>query len=437
MTTASDSDHPSTSLIIIGAGPIGLEAAVRAIAAGMDAVVLEKNSIGNHIRLWGHVKFFSPFHMNHSSWGARLLSEAFPGLGLPPAEAYLTGSEYVQQYLEPLVRLPQLRDRALEGVEVLSIGRDLIGKKDLIGDPERARYPFRLLTRSQGREQIFKAAAVVDASGVYSRPQTIGSGNVPAVGETEAARKAPSRFHSRVVDMLGADREHFAGKKVLLVGGGHSAATALEGFAELLRSAPETRVHWVNRSHQTVPYARFPDDPLSYRDHLSRFANRLAQTPPSWLRYHGGSSVEEIQTWPGHNGNTCFVVTVDSPGKVDELGVDEIVANVGFRPDNSLYQQLQVHECYATAGPIKLASSLLGGSGDCLEQEPPGIETLQNPEPNFYIAGNKSYGTNPNFLISQGLEQVDLIVRQLTKQQIGNNSESIGRDLSSEVSPVG
>ena len=437
MGSSQDSNPSSAiSLVIIGAGPIGLEAAARAAVQGIDVVVLEKEGIGHHVRLWGHVRLFSPFRMNHSGWGARLLSEAFPGLGLPPAQAYLTGSEYVQQYLEPLARLPQLRNRVQQGVEVVSIGRDRISKKDLIGDPDRARYPFRLLTRSQSGEKIYKARAIIDTSGVYSRPQSIGSGNVPAVGETEAIRKAPSRFHSRVIDMLGADRDRFAGRKVLLVGGGHSAATALEGFAELVRSAPGTRVHWVNRSHQTLPYVRFPDDPLPQRDDLSKLANRLAQTPPSWLSYHSGSSVEEIQTWPEHNGNTCFVVTVDSPGKAQELGVDEIVANVGFRPDNSLYQQLQVHECYATAGPIKLAATLLGGSGDCLKQELPGIETLQNPEPNFFIAGNKSYGTNPTFLISQGLEQVDLMVRQLARQQIGSNPGSIGRNLSSEVSRV-
>ncbi len=438
MGSSQDSKPSSTTrLVIIGAGPIGLEAAARAAVAGIDVVVLEKEGIGHHFRLWGHVRLFSPFHMNHSDWGTRLLSEAFPDLDLPPAQAYLTGAEYVQQYLEPLARLPQLRDRVLEGVEVVSIGRDSIGKKDLIGDPERARYPFRLLIRSQSREQIYKASAVIDASGVYSCPQSIGSGNVPAAGETEAVRTAPLSFHSRVVDVLGADRERFAGNKVLLVGGGHSAATALEGFAELVRSAPGTRVHWVNRSHQTLPYVRFPDDPLPHRDDLSRLANRLAQTSPSWLRYHGGSSVEEIQTRPGNDGNTCFTVMVDSSGRVQELEVDEIVANVGFRPDNSLYRQLQVQECYATAGPIKLAATLLGGSGDCLKQELPGIETLQNPEPNFFIAGNKSYGTNPSFLISQGLEQIDLIIRQLAERLVGSNPGIVERDLSSEVSRAG
>ncbi len=438
MVSSQDSNPPSaTSLVIIGAGPIGLEAAARAAVADIDVVVLEKESIGHHIRLWGHVRLFSPFYVNHSDWGTRLLSEAFPDLELPLAQAYLTGSDYVRQYLEPLARLPQLRDRVLEGVEVVSIGRDRIGKKDLIGDPERARYPFRLLIRSQSREQIYKAGAIIDASGVYSNPQSIGSGNVPAAGETEAVRTVPSRFHSRVVDVLGADRERFAGNKVLLVGGGHSAATALEGFAELVRSAPGTRVHWVNRSHQTPPYVRFPDDPLPHRDDLSRLANRLAQTPPSWLRYHGASSVEKIKTWSGDNSNTCFTIMVDSSGRVHEFEVDEIIANVGFRPDNSLYQQLQVHECYATAGPIKLAATLLSGSRDCLKQEMPGIEALQNPEPNFFIVGNKSYGTNPTFLISRGLEQVDLIIRKLAKQQIGSSPEIVERDLTGEVSRVG
>ncbi len=438
MGSSQDSNPSSTtSLVIIGGGPIGLEAAARAAVAGIDAVVLEKERIGHHIRLWGHVRLFSPFRMNHSSWGARLLSEAFPDLDLPPEQDHLKGSEYIQQYLEPLARLPQLRDRVLEGVEVVSIGRDRIGKKDLIGDSDRARYPFRLLTRSESGEAIYKAGAIIDASGVYSSPQAIGSGNIPAVGEEEAIRKAPSHFHSRVVDVPGADRERFAGKKVLLVGGGYSAATALEGFAELVRTNPGTRVHWVNRSPQRLPYVRFPDDPLPYRDELAKLANRLAQGPPSWLRYQGGSCVEEIQTWPGHDGNNCFTAMVNSSRGVQELGVDEIIANVGFRPDNSLYQQLQVHECYATIGPIKLAATLLEGSGDCLTQELPGIETLQNPEPNFFIAGNKSYGTNPTFLISQGLEQVDLIIRQLAKQQIGNNPEIVERGLSNEVSHVG
>ncbi len=36
-----------------------------------------------------------------------------------------------------------------------------------------------------------------------------------------------------------------------------------------------------------------------------------------------------------------------------------------------------------------------------------GPETLLNPEPNFFILGQKSYGRSPNYLMRVGWEQVD------------------------------
>ena len=124
----------------------------------------------------------------------------------------------------------------------------------------------------------------------------------------------------------------------------------------------------------------------------------------------GGSTVDEVLSWPPQN---AFRVVINGARKRVVVEVNQIISHVGFRPDNSIYQQLQVHECYATSGPIKLAASLLVDSGDCLVQAPPGIESLKNPEPDFFIIGNKSYGTNSSFLIRQGIDQVKLIVDHL------------------------
>ena len=72
-----------------------------------------------------------------------------------------------------------------------------------------------------------------------------------------------------------------------------------------------------------------------------------------------------------------------------------------------MYRQLQVHECYATCGPIKLSAALLGAGGaDCLTQSSHGADTLVNPEPGFCILGIKSYGRNNTFLMRVGWEQV-------------------------------
>jgi hypothetical protein len=60
---------------------------------------------------------------------------------------------------------------------------------------------------------------------------------------------------------------------------------------------------------------------------------------------------------------------------------------------------------------MKLAAQLLArsnknGTIDCLDQTSCGPESLLNPEPNFYILGNKSYGRGSQFLLTTGLEQI-------------------------------
>ena len=82
--------------------------------------------------------------------------------------------------------------------------------------------------------------------------------------------------------------------------------------------------------------------------------------------------------------------------------------------DHTLYRQLQVHECWATSGPMKLAAALLASSSvDCLTQTSHGSDTLRNPEPDFFILGEKSYGRNSTYLMRIGWEQVEQVFRIL------------------------
>ena len=45
-------------------------------------------------------------------------------------------------------------------------------------------------------------------------------------------------------------------------------------------------------------------------------------------------------------------------------------------------------------------------SADCLAPQPATRDLLSHPEPGFFILGAKSYGSNPNFLIRTGLDQL-------------------------------
>src|SRR5213593_1361739 len=91
------------TLAIVGAGPIGLEAALVALDAGFDVHVFERGEAGAHPLAWGHVRMFTPWrvnlgpaaraHLERSSWTA------------PDPEQLPTGRELAERYLQPVARL--------------------------------------------------------------------------------------------------------------------------------------------------------------------------------------------------------------------------------------------------------------------------------------------------------------------------------------------
>ena len=92
-----------------------------------------------------------------------------------------------------------------------------------------------------------------------------------------------------------------------------------------------------------------------------------------------------------------------------QVACDGVAVCTGFRPDLQLARELQVHMCYASEGPMKLAAALLsssGSGGDCLQQVAHGPETLVSPEPGYFVLGAKSYGRRNDFLLTVGHQQI-------------------------------
>ena len=109
-----------------------------------------------------------------------------------------------------------------------------------------------------------------------------------------------------------------------------------------------------------------------------------------------------------------MTLRLDEQLRVEE--VDQVIVNTGFGPDDSIYRELQVHECYASRAPMKLATALLGaGAGDCLTTPAFGADVLANPEPDFFILGHKSYGRSSNFLLETGFKQVADVIAALAR----------------------
>lgn len=391
-------ETPNRTLAVIGAGPIGIEAALRGLSVDFDVHVYERGSIGENIRRWGHVRMFSPWKMNRSSLGKRMLEENGKRVR-GKDDVCPTGDEYVRNYLMALSRLPLLKKRLHTGMEILSIGRESIGKNEMIGNPKRAQHKFRLLMRNkQGKESVVLYDIVIDATGVYGNNNWMGNGGIPAIGE-QALRE---EIRYTIPDLFGSDRETYEGMRTLLVGSGHSAATTLAQFSRLIKESPETSLVWVTRSDNEQPYEIIPDDALSLRAELGEKANAIAANPPRNISFMPGCTVESIS-----RKGRAFSVVLQQGDRKRTVKAENIIANVGYGPDNAIYRELQVHECWASRAPFKLAAALLGeSSADCLTQKSHGADTLKNPEPNFFIIGNKSYGKNSSFLIRTGLEQI-------------------------------
>lgn len=392
----------SIRIAILGAGPIGIEAALSAAQRGHDVHVYERDTLAAHVRDWSHVTLFSPWSMNRSARGEALLTES--GVTLEPGALFPTGAEFVSRYLEPLAAHPSLAGRIHTQHEVLGVARAHALKGEFIGKAERAHAPFLIsLVDAHGEERFERADVVIDTTGSYRQAATLGPGGLRAPGESEVA----DRITHYVPDLQGTNEELYRAKRVLVVGAGYSAVTTLRTLSSLHVQHPNTHVTWLRRS-QHVPYEVIQGDVLPQRAALAAFGNVAASGEVAGIVPVDGAQIMRLESV--EQGRAVCVHYTDAQGNEHKLIVDRIVANVGYRPDTELYRELQVHLCYASEGPMKLAAALLaagGGGGDCLTQTSSGPETLLNPEPNFFILGSKSYGRGSAFLLKLGHTQVE------------------------------
>lgn len=394
-------------LAILGAGPTGIDAALAATDAGLPFTLYEAgDQVAAYLRQWGHVRLFSPWDLDVSPRIRQALERL--GTWAPHGSDCPTGDDLVNRVFQPLAECPAIAPSLRLNCRVTAIGREGLLKHQAIGDPARGQHPFRLLVRqADDGVQADSADVVLDCTGTYGQPNPTGDGGIPAPGEEDLGDRIV-----RMIPDFAVDTESWAGSRILLVGAGHSAQTAITDLASLAQSHPGTEIVWAIRR----PRAEWPlteNDPLPGRADLVRAAQALAQGTSEHVQCLTGVVVESIAT----DGDKLRVDLRSHDGHRRSETVDKIVSLTGFSGDHLLYRQLQVHECWATSGPMKLAASLLAeSSANCLDQTCQGVETLLNPEPDFFILGSKSYGRNSTFLMRVGWQQVDEVFTLLRRR---------------------
>jgi hypothetical protein len=387
---------------IIGAGPVGLAAAGHLVSRGENPIILEAGAqVGATVRRWGHVRIFSPWRYNVDAVAAAMLEKA--GWMRPDPDHLPTGLELVEDYLEPLAKLPEVQPHLRFGTRVVSITRRGYDKMRTLG---REQAPFVLRLTSPAGEEVLLARAVIDASGTYESPNPLGADGTEAQGEA----RVRDRVFYGIPEVLGAHRPRYAGRRVAVVGSGHSALNTLLDLIALRAETPATEVVWiVRRPLSTRVFGGGAADALPARGALGQQARELLER--GLLRLVVGRIAAVSRTADG--------LTIQDEAGNALAEVDEAVAVTGFRPDLGLLRELRLDLDPVMDAPRALAPLIDPNVHSCGTVPPHGVEELAQPEGGFYIVGMKSYGRAPTFLMLTGYEQVRSIACALTGDMAG------------------
>jgi Pyridine nucleotide-disulphide oxidoreductase len=382
---------------VIGAGPVGLAAAAHLAERGLNFVVLEAGTgPASAMQQWAHVTFFSPWRFDVDSAAERLLQQT--GWQSPNPDRDPTGQELIDLYLAPLSQLPEISPHIRYGTKVVAVTRQGMDRVPSKGRDER---PFELsVTNSNGATERVLARAVIDASGTWTSPNPAGANGISALGELESRL----RIATGIPDVYGTARHHYAGKRVVVIGSGHSAMDSILNLAHLKQEEPTTEIIWAMRTPPSdKTFGGGSEDQLANRGALGERAK--AAILRSNVRVEAPFRTQHF---------ALLENTIEVTDETDKkIVADEVIVATGFRPDFTMLTEIRLDlhpwlECARELGPL-----IDPNEHSCGDVPPHGFAELKQPESNFFIVGMKSYGRAPTFLMATGYEQVRSIVAAL------------------------
>ena len=387
----------SLSVAIVGAGPVGLTAAAHLAARHQPFIVLEAGAeVGAAVREWGHVTMFSPWRYTADRVARGLL--AAEGWQAPSDDALPTGNDLVDQYVAPLGRHPAIAPHVRLHALVTAIGRKDFDKVRTKG---REQQPFELHLASG---EVVEARAVIDASGTWRRPNPAGSSGFAVPGEAPNA----DRMAYGIPDVLGTARARYTGKRVVVVGSGHSAFNVILDLLKLADEAPATAIVWVmRRENRDSVWGGGSADALEARGQLGTRAKQAVDA--GRLTVLNPYRIRSI----ARQGDQLAITGVIG-GDEQVITADELIVCTGFRPDLAMLGEVRISmdpwlECTAALGPL-----VDPNEHSCGTVRPHGATELSHPEKDCYVIGMKSYGRAPTFLLATGFEQARSVVAHLS-----------------------
>ncbi len=291
-------------VVIVGAGPCGLAAAVAAARNGLSYVVLDRGCITESLTRY-------PYYMTFFSTAERLEIGGVP-FTIPDAKP--TRREALAYYRR-VVAHHGLRVRQYQ--EAMRIVRRDSGEArgeaaDEPGFAAHTRFAVHTRTRD-GQEDRIRTRAVVIATGGFGEPNRLNVEDGEPEGRVIHYYKEPYPFFDQ---------------DVTVVGGGNSA---VEAALELYRNGVRVRmVHFLDVFDRGVkPWVR-PD-----------IDNRVASGE---IPMHWGSRVARL-------GLGTVTIVREDGGGAETVANDRVLAMTGWRPDRVLLRGLGVRTDPMTGVP--------------------------------------------------------------------------------------
>ncbi len=157
--------EPPGTLAILGAGPLGLEAALYGRSLGYEVHIFEAGEVGGGLLREPNEFLPAPFGRRCSPLGLTALHTQDPQRELPHPELPLTHRDYIQLYLSPLAKTDLLSENIRVNTPVVKL--ESVPLDNDIPDEDAPPSDFRLVG-VDGNELLI-AECVIDATGATGK----------------------------------------------------------------------------------------------------------------------------------------------------------------------------------------------------------------------------------------------------------------------------
>jgi hypothetical protein len=180
-----DQLEPPGSIAILGAGPLGIEAALYGRSLGYTVTLFEADTIAPGLAQTPNAILPIPFRLCSSPLGLAALATQDPSRMLPLGDSTLLHREYIENYLLPLTQTDLLSDSVQLATRVVSLAVDP-WEEPTEPDEEPLPPDFRLEVDRAGTLDSITFECVIDTN--LTGPPFTGTGIAYPPGSYDPAR---------------------------------------------------------------------------------------------------------------------------------------------------------------------------------------------------------------------------------------------------------